>query len=123
MKRTEGCSGGLKCHKNEGPEIIGYGNENMGDSYAKLPKTSGNIIFRLFVFRLDENRVCDIKLDKLAEIHIRGVIRHTRGLLHIVGNDQNGNLILQIGDEFLDAGCSNWVKRRSRFVEQQDLGV
>ena len=44
---------------------------------------------------------------------------HARGLLHVVGHDQDGELLLQLGDQLLDLAGGDRVERRGRFVEQQ----
>ena len=68
-------------------------NDNRGNA-PKLSKSPSDVIFRLFVFRLNENRVGVIELDQLAQIHIGGVVGHPRGLLHVVGDDEDGDFFL-----------------------------
>src|SRR3989304_923442 len=93
---------------------------------AQPPRASaeaaGDVILGLFHLRLDEQVVGDAELDEFANVHVGSVVRHARGLLHVVGNDQYGHLLLQFVDQFLDARRGNGVQRRGRLVEKQDLG-
>ena len=74
------------------------------------------------ILGLDEDGVRGVELDHFAQVHVGREIGHAGRLLHIVGDDQDGDLILEIRDEFLDAGRGNRVQRRRGLVEQQDLG-
>src|SRR6267142_4474247 len=85
-------------------------------------EAASNVILGGLVLGLDEDGVGGIELDHLSEIHVGSEVRHARGLLHIVGHDQYRDLVLQVGDEFLDAGGGNRIQRGSRFVEEQYFG-
>ena len=56
-------------------------------------------------------------------MHKGGEVRGTRRLLHVVGDDQDRDLLLELGDQFLDGRGGDRVERRGRFVEQQDFGI
>src|SRR5690606_4061768 len=60
-------------------------------------------------------------LDQLAQVHEGGVVGAARRLLHVVGDDQDGVVLLEFGDELLDAAGGDGVQGRGRFVEQDHL--
>lgn len=62
-------------------------------------------------------------LDKPTEIHKGGVIADSRGLLHVVRDDQNRVLPTQSVDQVLDFASGDRIERRTRLIEQQNLGV
>ena len=43
----------------------------------------------------------------------------TRSLLHVVGDDHHGVILLQFGDQLFNTPGGDGVERRTRFVEQQ----
>src|SRR5271170_1221010 len=75
----------------------------------------------MFLFRAGKDALGFIKLDQLAEIHERGVIRGTSRLLHVVRDDRDAVVRSQLGDQFLDALRGDRVECRGWLVEQQDL--
>ena len=40
-----------------------------------------------------------------------------------MGNDQDGELLLEFSEQLLDLASGDRVERRGRFIEQQDLGA
>ena len=61
------------------------------------------------------------ELDQLAEIHEGGEVGDARGLLHVVGDDGDGVVVLELVDQLLDLGGGDRVERRARLVEQDHL--
>ena len=47
---------------------------------------------------------------------------HARGLLHVVGHDQDRVVLLELFDQLLDVAGGDRVERRGRLVEQQHVG-
>lgn len=80
-------------------------------------KPARDVILGLLVLRFDKDGVGDIEFDQFAHIHIGGIVGDPGGLLHVVGDDQDGDLVLEVGDQFFDAGGCDRVQRGSRFVE------
>ena len=72
--------------------------------------------------RVRENARCLANLDKVTEVKIGGALRDPGCLLHRVSHDHDGALLAKFRDEFLDTGCRDRIKRRARFVHQQDFG-
>src|SRR5215831_7783336 len=83
----------------------------------------GNIVFRVLLLRSREDPLGLIEFDQLSEIHERGKIRAARRLLHVVGDDRDAVVGLQLGDQLLDALRRNRIQGRGGLVEQQDLGL
>ena len=49
--------------------------------------------------------------------------RDPRGLLHVVGDDDDGVLLLEFADEILDGEGGDRVQRRAGLVHQQHVGL
>ena len=47
------------------------------------------------------------------------MVRTTRSLLHVVSNDNDGVILLQLGDQLFNAPGGNRIQRGARFIEQQ----
>ena len=62
-------------------------------------------------------------LDQIAEMEEGGALRDARGLLHVVGDDDDGVVLLQLVDQLLDMGRGDRIERRARLVHQDDLGL
>jgi hypothetical protein len=62
-----------------------------------------------------------VELDDLAEIHESCVVRDAGRLVHVVGNDHHAIIALQLVDQLFDTCRRDRIKRRGRFVEQQDF--
>src|SRR4051794_15838118 len=60
-------------------------------------------------------------LDHLACEHEYGAIRDACSLLHVVRDDDDGDLGAKLVDELLDPLRADWIERRRRLVEQQHL--
>src|SRR5437870_4211289 len=82
---------------------------------------SRDVVFRLFLRRAGENSASGVEFNQLAEIKERGEIGDARGLLHVVGNDDNGVILLQFQNQVLDFRRRERVEGGSRFVHQQHL--
>src|SRR5437899_6960710 len=70
-----------------------------------------------------EDLLGDAALDQLAEIHEGREIRDARGLLHVVGDDDDRVVLLELVDQLLDLGGRDGIERRAGLVEQDDLGL
>src|SRR5574343_1222174 len=66
-----------------------------------LAHAAGNVVFGALVFRLDEDFVGLAELDHLAEEHVGSVVGDARRLLHVVGDDEDGDALLQFVHQFL----------------------
>src|SRR6185437_1537051 len=81
----------------------------------------GDVVLGLLLARMDEDRLCLVKLDQRAKIHERGVVRTARRLLHIMSDDNDAVVGLEFCNQLLDTLRRDWVERGSRLVEQQNL--
>src|SRR5690242_5957959 len=84
---------------------------------------AGDVVFRLPLRGMREDALRFVELDQLTEVQKRRVVRATRRLLHVVCDDRDAVVALQLGDQLLDPLCRDRIERRRGFVEQQDLGA
>src|SRR5688572_18875514 len=82
-----------------------------------------NVILGLLLCRIREDRLRRAVLDQVAQVHEGGEVGHARGLLHVVGDDGDGVVDLQLLDQLLDAAGGDRVQGRCRLVEQQHVGL
>src|SRR3954470_4661560 len=87
---------------------------------AELP---GDVLLRALVARRREQGLGVGVLDELAEQQERGRVRHARGLLHVVRDDDDRVVLLELGDELLDLQRRDRIERRARLVHEDDLGL
>src|SRR5690606_27843855 len=52
-----------------------------------------------------------------------GLVGDARGLLHVVGDDDDGELLGEVDHELFDAGRRDRVEGRARLVHEDDLGL
>src|SRR5918999_6009106 len=70
-----------------------------------------------------EQLLCRTGFDETPEIEKGGVVGEAPGLLQIVRHDDDGELLLELVQQLLDALRRDRVQRAGRFVEQQQLGI
>src|SRR5689334_14422551 len=94
-------------------------------SVMAFPSTeaAGDVVLRARVARRHEDLAGLIELDQLAEIHEGGVIGDARRLLHVVGDEHDRVLVLELRDQLLDLGGRDRVERRARLIEQDHVGL
>src|SRR5262245_45199676 len=85
----------------------------------RLAEAAGDVVLGFLAGRLDEDRVGRAVLDQLAEVHVGGEVGDARRLLHVVGDDHDRVVVLQLVDQLFDARGGDRVERRARLVEQQ----
>src|SRR5437016_2259686 len=81
----------------------------------------GDVVLRAAIARSREHLARQIELDQLAEIHEAGEVGHPRGLLHVVGHDDDRVVLLELIDQLLDLGGRDRIERGARLVEQDHL--
>src|SRR5215470_18502041 len=84
-------------------------------------EAAGDVVLGPPVRGRGEHLARGVELDHLAEIHEGGVVRDPRRLLHVVGDDGDGVIVLELVDQLLDLGGGDRVERRTRLVEQDHL--
>ena len=65
----------------------------------------------MFLRRIREDLAGRIELDQLAQIEKCRVVRDAGSLLHIMGDDNDGELLFQFDNQVLDLGRGNRVER------------
>src|SRR5882672_422688 len=89
----------------------------------RLAEPAGDVILGRRLLGLDEDRVGDVVLDQLSQVHVGGVVRNARRLLHVVGHDYDRVVGLEFMDQLFHLGGRNRIERRAGLVEQQHLGL
>src|SRR5579863_6265120 len=81
-------------------------------------KAAGDVGFRARVGGFREELRRGAKLDDLAVQQKRSEIADTRGLLHVVGDGDDGAEILRLNEQLFDFSSADGVEGRARFVEK-----
>src|SRR5262245_24237470 len=87
-------------------------------SSAEAP---GDVTLRALVARRGEDLLGVAPFHQHAEMEERGLLADARGLLHRVGDDDDGVVLAQLVDQLLDARGRDRVERRARLVHQDDF--
>jgi len=90
------------------------------DSFG-LTKSPGNVVFRFLAFGVGEHRAGIAEFDQITEVHVGGEVGDARGLLHVVGDDDDGKFFLQFVYQFFDVRGGNRIQCGSRLIEQEHL--
>ena len=64
-----------------------------------------------------------IELDQAPKIKEGGVIGAAAGLLHVVRDDDDGVLLLQLPDQLFHFGGGDGIERGAGLIHQDDLGL
>src|SRR6266568_6924210 len=84
-------------------------------------EASGHIIFGLFLRRVGKDFFRRVELNQLAQKKESCKIGNARGLLHIVGDNDDGVILLQLKDQILNLRRGQRVERRAGLVHQNDF--
>src|SRR5258708_10341457 len=82
---------------------------------------AGDVVFGLFLLRLDENLVGHAEFNHFSEIHIRRIVRNACGLLHVMRDDHDRIVVLQLVHELLDATRRDRIESLGRLVQVPPL--
>lgn len=101
-----------------------FGDSALSDGLGeeRLAEATSYVIFGFDQLWLGEDSGGETVFDHVSEVHEGCVIADPGGLLHVMGDDENGEFSPQFVDKVFDFGCSDWVQGRARFVEQQYFG-
>ena len=92
------------------------------DERAASAEAAGHVVLRAWIARRREHAAGGVELDQLAEIHEGREVGDARRLLHVVGDDRDGVVLLQLVDQVLDLCARDRIERRAGLVEQDHLG-
>src|SRR5512147_2318826 len=101
----------------------GRGRRSSPTGIARSAEATGDVVLGFLPLRLEEELVGRAELDQFAQVHVGSEIRHAGRLLHVVGDDRDRVILLQLADQLLDLRRRNGVECRGRLVEQQHLGL
>src|SRR3546814_7603394 len=88
---------------------------------ARSPKSAGDVVLGTLLAWAGEDVISGAEFDEFAEIHERREVGRARSLLHVVGDDRDRVIGLELIDQLFDLGGRDRIERRSRFVEQQPV--
>src|ERR1051325_2662414 len=86
-------------------------------------ETAGDIVFRLPFLRRCEQLSGLAAFDELAEIKESRKVGDARGLLHVMGDDDYGDLLFELMNEFFDLGSGDGIEGGAGLIHQQDLRI
>ncbi len=98
----------------------GKAEESQGASWSRFrvfsTETSANIIFGLFLGGISKYFLGRIDLDQPAHVEESGDVGTPARLLHVVGDDDDGVVLLQLVDELLDLDRGDGIERGTGLV-------
>src|SRR5687767_2385922 len=95
----------------------------QGSPLPQSSEAAGYVRLGFLAVGVEEQRVSRPILHELADVHERGVVADAGGLLHVVGDDDDGVVAAELVDQLLDLARRDRVERRARLVHQEHLGV
>src|SRR5215211_709768 len=75
--------------------------------FSPLPEAAGDVVLRAPVSRRGEYLAGGVEFDQLAEIHKGREVGNPRRLLHVVGDDHDRIVFLQLVDQLFDLARPN----------------
>ena len=120
---TQGVPGGQRGGPGRGTRIVllarnaTRNGEGRGEAALASTEAPGNVILGARIARRGKELLRRSELDQFPLEHERGVIGNPRGLLHIVGDDGDGVIVRQLGDQVLDLRGRDRIQRRARLVQ------
>src|SRR5438874_927304 len=95
----------------------------LGRSSARttLPESPGDVILGSLVHGLGEELRGGPELHQLTEQEESRRVGHARRLLHVVRDDDDGQVALELEDQLLDTGGRDRIERGARLVHQEDF--
>jgi hypothetical protein len=88
-----------------------------------LTETAGYVIFSLFLGGILKDRLGNVELNQLAQEEEPGKIGQAGGLLHVVGDDDNGCNVLDLKEQLFNFQGGDGIERGTRLVEQKHFGL
>src|SRR5690606_38128119 len=82
-----------------------------------------DIVFGSLFLRVGEYFRSNSVFHHFAQMKERRSLRYTGGLLHGMGNDDDGIAAIQVVDKFLDPRGRDRIERGTWLVHQDDFGV
>src|ERR1700712_4234696 len=91
----------------------------MGLSFSAEP--AGDVFLGALLLRRSKYLYRRRAFHHFAQVEKCHLVGTTRRLLHVVSNDRDGEIMLQLVDQFLDLQGADGIERAGRFVQQDDL--
>src|SRR5262249_14660652 len=91
------------------------------ENVCALSKPACNVIFSSLVRWIGKHFFCLIKLYQFSHQEEAGKIRDARRLLHVVGDDDDRVVLLELKDQIFNLRSGDGIERGSRFVHQHNF--
>src|SRR3989442_162522 len=93
----------------------------LGRSSARttLPESPGDVVLGSLVHGLGEELRGGRELHQLTEQEESRSVGHARRLLHVVRDDDDGQVALELEDQLLDTGGRDRIERGARLCHQE----
>src|SRR5262245_30195192 len=88
---------------------------------CRSAEAAGDVVLRALVTRRRKYLAGRVELHQLTQIHERREIGDAGGLLHVVGDDHDRIVSLELVDQLLDLGGRDRIECRAGLVEQDHL--
>src|SRR5437660_11290946 len=86
-------------------------------------KSAGNVVFGLTYPWGGEEDSCLAKFYQLSHIEKSRIIRRGRRLLHVVGDNDYGDRVFQLMDQFLDVRLRDGIESGASLLHESHLRV
>src|SRR5262245_22687255 len=95
----------------------------LANRVPHLPKATSDVVIGATFFRRRKEPLSRADLDQLSQVHERGDIRDPRGLLQVVRDDDDAELVAKVEQRLFDAQRRDRVERRGGLIEEDYLGL
>src|SRR5271156_5376586 len=93
----------------------------LAESGCALSKPACNVVFRTLVGGRRKNPFRLVEFDQLAQKEKASEFSHARSLLHIVRDNNDCKLFLELEDQLFNLSRRNGIQSRAGLVHEQDL--
>lgn len=100
-----------------------------GRKHVQLAEAAGDVVLRGLLAGVGEDLLGVVDFDQPPrlscrfQVEERGVVADPGGLLHVVGDDDDRVVLLQLTDQLLDGHRRDRVQRGARLVHEQHVGL
>src|ERR1700683_161433 len=96
--------------------------DREGQAYFST-ETAADVIFGLFLSGIGKECFRGVHFNQAPHVKESGDIGATARLLHVMGDDDNGVVLLQLVNEFLNLDRGDGIQRGAGLIHENDLGL
>src|SRR5579871_5637179 len=105
------------------PGMVGANPTRFLGIWAALAEPTGDVVLGFLELGIEEDVLGRVVLDQLAGEEESGVVARALSLRHVVGDDDDRELLFELVDQILDPGGGDGVERGARLVHEDHLRV